>query len=309
MEAKWIRELFNFSRKERNGILVLLFVIFVLIVIGKLMPLFIPSVKYDFSQWDSEVKTYFAKKEIKATDNVPDQSIAFDPNEVGYDGLVNMGMPSAVASNWVRYIEKGGRFKNKEDVKKIFGMTSALYEKIDSFIVIRSVAIPTVNKRNAGYPVKGQNTETRKDTIAQRGYYKNEKKPIIIIELNSTDSLRLLEIKGIGPVFASRIIRYRNLLGGYYAVSQLKEVYGMKDENYSSVCQYFTVDPSAVKLINLNFSIIHDLGRHPYIGFKTAKKILRLRDEKGKFSSPDDLSSVFTPDSLKKLSPYLIFSF
>jgi len=129
-----------------------------------------------------------------------------------------------------------------------------------------------------------------------------------IQELNSTDSLHLLDIPGIGPVFASRIIRYRNLLGGYYAVAQLKEVYGLKEDNFNAVSQYFTADESTLVRFNINFSTVRELGRHPYVGFRTAQKICKLRDKTGKFSSPDNLSPVMTGDSLKRLVPYLKFT-
>ena len=129
-----------------------------------------------------------------------------------------------------------------------------------------------------------------------------------MLEINNTDSISLLKIPGIGPVLASRIIRYRNLLGGFYAVTQLNEVYGMNRENTPAVAACLTVNRSNLKIFNINFSTIQELGRHPYIGYRTARKLLRLRDKKGKFLSADDLSSVVAPDSLTRLTPYLKFT-
>jgi DNA uptake protein ComE-like DNA-binding protein len=81
----------------------------------------------------------------------------------------------------------------------------------------------------------------------------------------------------------------------------------MREENFAFVSQFFTVNQSILKTLNINFSNIQELGRHPYIGFKTARKIFILRDRKGKFSSPDDLTSVVAADSLKRLIPYIKF--
>ena len=51
-----------------------------------------------------------------------------------------------------------------------------------------------------------------------------------LVELNMADTTTLKKVPGIGPVFANRIVKYRNLLGGFYAVSQLREVYGIDEE-------------------------------------------------------------------------------
>ncbi len=309
METKWIRALFSFSRKERNGIVVLLTVIFCLIVFGKLIPLFSQSEKTDFSKWEVEVDNYFSKanekEEIPA--ELPVTLSAFDPNVVDSIGLAKMGIPAKVSANWLKYLQKGGRFRNKDGVKRIFGMTPTLFGQLDSFMVIQSITIPA-SKANEHVLVDQPHVAFKRDTFAQEKFEKPFKEPAIVLELNSVDSVQLLEIKGIGPVFASRIVRFRNLLGGYCTVSQLKEVYGIKPENFEIFSSCFTVDPSTIKTFNINFSTVQELGRHPYIGFKTARKILKLRDQKGKFSSLDDLSILVSADTLQKLSPYLRFS-
>ena len=310
METKWIRALFSFSRKERNGIVVLLTVIFCLIVFGKLIPLFSQSEKTDFSKWEAEVDNYFSKanekEEIPA--ELPVTLSAFDPNVVDSIGLAKMGVPSKVAVNWVKYLQKGGRFRTKDEVKKIFGMTPSLFGRLDSFIVFQFIP-NTPSKVNDHVLTDQSQMGFKRDTFKRGTYEKPVRKPDIVFELNSVDSVQLLEIKGIGPVFASRIVRFRNLLGGYCTVSQLKEVYGIKPENFEIFSSCFTVDPSTIKTFNINFSTVQELGRHPYIGFKTARKILKLRDQKGKFSSLDDLSILVSADTLQKLSPYLRFIF
>lgn len=308
MKTKWIRELFSFSKKERNGIVGLLFIIFILLAAGKLIPLFIAPDNTDFSKWDTEVNTFLAKNGNTIPVNNTLRPVAFNPNKVDSVSLANMGLPPKVISNWLKYLHKGGRFGDKEGVKKIFGMTPGLFEQLDSFIVIPRLKISKVKGAGSYHGSIKSVDGIMNDTIVRRTWSKRETKPVRVQELNSTDSLHLLDIPGIGPVFASRIIRYRNLLGGYYSVSQLKEVYGMREENFRIVSQYFTADQSALKKLNINFSTVQELGRHPYVGFSAARKICRLRDKTGKFSSPDNLSTVVTGDSLKKLIPYMKFT-
>lgn len=308
MNMKWIRELFSFSRKERNGIIGLLLIIFISIVIGKLIPRFITFDTTNFSKWEAEVNTYLANTKKQIPESRVLHPVTFNPNEVDSGRLVNMGVPLKVVANWVKYLEKGGKFREKAGVKKIFGMTAELFAQLDSFMVIPAETITEVK-------VAGRNSSGVKeyhgfsrDTAFRQTFSKREKERVMVQELNGTDSLHLLEIPGIGPVFASRIICYRNLLGGYYAVAQLKEVYGMREENFAAVSSYLRVDQSTLKTFNVNFSTIQELGRHPYVGFRTARKILRLRDKMGRFSSADDLSSVVAADSLKRLIPYMKFT-
>ncbi len=305
MNIRWFRELFSFSAKERNGIIGLLFIIFILLVIGKLIPRLIPSDKTDFSGWDAEVKAYLDRNKTEMPGEITLHPEAFNPNEVDSVYLINIGLPPRVAANWIKYLRKGGRFRDKEGVKKIFGMTPALFDRLDSFLVF---PVPKTTAANDLPDIrKDKSSFTKAPDSLSRLYTEKKAAQVGVQELNSTDSLHLLDIPGIGPVFASRIIRYRNLLGGYHSVSQIKEVYGMREENYLVVSKYFTVDSLALKTININFSTLQELGRHPYIGYGAARKICKLRDKAGKFSSPENLSPVVTGDSLKKLIPYMRF--
>ena len=285
----------------------MLLVIFILIIAGKLIPFFIPEDNTDFSRWEGEVKTYLDKTENKISNQKAVIRETFDPNTTDSVRLTKMGVSKKVASTWIRYLRKGGRFREKEDIKKIFGMTSGLYEQLDSFILITPQSVSKFKQKIEYQRIKIGKVFSR-DTLFHRSFVKKDKVNVGMVELNSTDSIQLLGIPGIGFVLASRIIRYRNLLGGFCTVSQIREVYGIKDDNFKVFSPYMTVDLSFVKTFNINFSVFGELGRHPYIGYKTAKKLLRLRDLKGKFLTPEDLSPVVTSDSLKRLAPYLKFS-
>jgi len=305
MKIGWIRELFSFSKKERSGIIVLLSVIFILIVLWKLIPYFVPNDTTDYSKWEAEVNAYLSqKKEVPATK--PLHLVAFNPNKVDSAVLINMGISSKIAATWVKYIQKGGKFRENSDVRKIFGMTSELFEQLDSFMIIPPTEAISSKEGNQIHVVDSK-TITESPIFNRAKILINEKKPVNVLELNNADSLHLLAIPGIGPVFASRIIRYRNLLGGYYSVNQLKEVYGMKEEYFKATSPYLRADQTTLTTFNINFATIQELGRHPYIGFKTARLIFKLRDRVGKFTKPDDLSSLLSGDSLKRMIPYLKF--
>ena len=72
------------------------------------------------------------------------------------------------------------------------------------------------------------------------------------LDVNKCDSALLESLPGIGPVLASRIIKYRNLLGGFAYVTQLREVYGLPEETYGMISGKLFADSSAVRKINVN---------------------------------------------------------
>ncbi len=128
------------------------------------------------------------------------------------------------------------------------------------------------------------------------------------ISLNETDTAQWKKIPGIGSVFASRIVKYRNRLGGFASVNQLKEVYGIDAELYSKISPYIEPDGNYSK-INVNKLEFKQLLSHPYLNYKQVKAIVSLRDRKGRIASINELSMLdeFTTADIERLAPYLEF--
>lgn len=127
------------------------------------------------------------------------------------------------------------------------------------------------------------------------------------VNINRADSVQLLPLPGIGPVFAGRIIKYRNLLGGFVSVGQLNEVYGLKPETVHQISESIWIDSSAVRKIRLDSISFRDLLRHPYLGIEDVRALIRYRDYRGHIASPEELYENFIlPDStLERVRPYL----
>lgn len=128
--------------------------------------------------------------------------------------------------------------------------------------------------------------------------------------LNKTDSVALLALPGIGPVFAGRIIKYRSLLGGYYTLNQLLEVYGMKPETLERIRPLLIIDSASWNMISLNKCEFRDLLRHPYLEYADVLSLVRYMDRKGAVDSMEEvLSNVLLADSVaERIEPYLDFS-
>lgn len=128
-----------------------------------------------------------------------------------------------------------------------------------------------------------------------------------MIDLNRCDTSALISLPGIGPVFASRIIRYRDLLGGFHSIDQLLEVYGMDSERLQGFREQVTVDARDVKKINVNRISFSDLLRHPYLEYDDVRMIFRKRDQKGVLDGFAGFDTLFPAgkEQWQKVAPYL----
>ncbi len=120
--------------------------------------------------------------------------------------------------------------------------------------------------------------------------YKKYSKENTLIELNSADSTDLIKIYGIGNVFSKRIVKYRDLLGGFYKIEQLKEVYGINDSIYTCIESSFIIDTNLIKKIDINTINELSLAKHPYLSKYDARAIIAFRKFKdGKIENIEEL--------------------
>ena len=107
-----------------------------------------------------------------------------------------------------------------------------------------------IRKESGPHPNKTKNTlKDKSPTLTGNNSYPTGKKrkgytlytrtekyaPGTLVELNTADTTILKKVPGIGSTFARRIMKYRELLGGFYDVSQLAEVYGIDEERYQAL--------------------------------------------------------------------------
>lgn len=152
-------------------------------------------------------------------------------------------------------------------------------------------------------------SETSSAAPASSSFYQTQyPKKSLSFELNTADSLDLVQLYNIGPVIARRILKYRSLLGGYVRKEQLREVYGIDSARYNDIAPHLTVDPSRITPIDINTADIDRLKRHPYLDYYQAKAIIRLREEKGAYAGVRDILNIPIIDSetFTRIEPYLI---
>jgi competence protein ComEA len=131
----------------------------------------------------------------------------------------------------------------------------------------------------------------------------------VLLDINSCDSMSLVVLPGIGPVLSARIIKYRNMLGGFASVEQLKEVYGLPEETYELIQGRLFADSSKLRKININSAMYRDLSRIPYLEKYEVTAILKYRELKGRISGIRDLTDnkLLTMEKAIKAGPYMNF--
>jgi competence ComEA-like helix-hairpin-helix protein len=126
------------------------------------------------------------------------------------------------------------------------------------------------------------------------------------VDVNSADTMALIALPGIGSKLALRIINFRNKLGGFYSVDQIKETYGLADSTFQKIKIYLIVD-GQVEKINLNTVTKDELKIHPYIKWNLANAIIEYRTQHGDYKSIEDLKNISMLDenTFIKIAHYL----
>lgn len=130
-----------------------------------------------------------------------------------------------------------------------------------------------------------------------------------LVELNTADTSLLKQVPGIGNVFARRIVKYRNLLGGFYSIRQLGEVYGIDEQRYEQLKSWFSVDPAEVRPFSLHTLATDSAFRHPYLSYRQLRALRRLLKQKGRLSGWANIQLLeeFSDYDRERLTPYLSF--
>ena len=207
--------------------------------------------------------------------------VSFDPNKIDSGIGVTVGLSNKQTKSILNYLSKGGVFRTKKDFRKMYCIPEHQFKMLEPFLLLPDSIIRSEKKKFE-----------RKNSL---------------IDIGSADSMTLLQIRGIGPVFASRIIKYREKLGGFVSIEQLKEVYGMKDSTFNVINSFMILkDSIPFRFVNINSDSTSVLATHPYIRWKLAGIISSYRNQHP-FTSVSEILSLplITEENFRKLAPYI----
>lgn len=277
---------FRFSKKEAIGITLLLFVLIGLLYLPK---------------WYSNSETIVIKR--KSADSSQVQSVSkpvppksnklffFNPNTIGREDWLLLGVPEKTVATIINYRNKGGVFRVPTDIYKIWGMPKEVADTL-----VRFIRLPNENQivRSTGrqWPARFSLTSTR------------PRSPIYRLNINTATEADWEALPGIGKILAARIIRFRDKLGGFKTVEQIAKTYGLSDSVFQRLQPALYVDTSAQikadkqQKININKASEKEMmqaGLEPYL----AQAICLSRKQEGSFKTLHDLKRIiFINDAL-----------
>jgi DNA uptake protein ComE-like DNA-binding protein len=286
----WIRSFFGFSRSETNAFLILLPAMAVLVFSTPVYRWWLASLPVEEpgnkKLLDSLIATWKWDKPGDSVSKKKPPLFSFDPNTASLDDLKNLGFSDRLSRRIVNYRSRGGKFKVRRDLRKLYGMDSLLMTRLYPYINLPEKITSAGTNRS---PVAASLRSARFD-------------------LNLADTAQLIQIYGIGPALSRRIIKYRDRLGGFISEDQLTEVYGLDTVVIHELKKRtFIRDDFKPRQINVNLADEKELHSLPYIKLHLAKSIAAYRFQHGDFASLAELKQIaLMEESLfQKIKPYL----
>jgi competence protein ComEA len=304
-----VKDLLSLHAGERRGS-VLLMLIMVLLMGWVVFEQWVRQpAEADLAAIEREMEAWLAEiraKEVEVA--VQADPFPFDPNILEREGWLALGLSERQVDGLERYTAKGGRFRVKSDLARMYTISPEAYQRLEPFIQLPD----SLPRRERQAPQREQKKEwpERGAVIAGTSNTYPERTPRIAkVEVNTADSADLVALPGIGPAFARGILKYRESLGGYHGMHQLAEVYVLKDkpDALERMEQLLDVDPSMVRRIPINTCTVEELAAHPYIRWQLAKPLFAYRQQHGPFATVEDIRGCHLIDEevFRKLAPYL----
>ena len=142
-----------------------------------------------------------------------------------------------------------------------------------------------------------------------QAFAKNEK--IVLIDINQATKEDLIKIYGIGEAISVRILKQKEVLGGFVSMEQMKDVWGLSPEVIENLNSHFKVSvlPN-FKKIDINNASLKELSQFYDFKYPLAKEIVTYRSMKGNISNIEDLTKIkgFPVDKAKTIELYLAFN-
>ncbi len=294
---KYLQEFLTYRSQQRKAIIGLISLLVLLMIGFKIYDRFGNKELMDISKFSKEINDFNQNKvaddgeiiDNPFADNPNNYSeglMEFDPNTTTETQWKQLGMSDRQTKTILNFVAKGGKFRTKADLKKIYGISDEEFDRLSPYITILPTHHDSIYQSKTG------------------GYHKPKD---IILELNTADTITLTQLPGIGPSFAKRIIKYRDLLGGFAYKEQLFEVYGFDSLHFNQLENNVTVNADKIKRININLATFNELKSHPYIKYPIANAIVNYRKQHGNYAAISDLKRLVLIDDeiFRKFAPYL----
>ena len=238
-----------------------------------------------------------ANPEESVVSPVKPELFPFDPNTASAAAFSKLGLPERTVGALVNYRQKGGRFRKIDDLKKIYTLSEDHFNRIAPF-----VRIDTTGSTDF------QRSERTEAEAKPAHYAAADNRPLPVIDINLASAEEWTQLRGIGKVYAGRIVNFREKLGGFCRIDQVAETFGLPDSTFLGIRPQLQLS-SIFRKLDINTADQEQLKTHPYLNWKQAAAIVSYREQHGAFGGLDDLRKVLAlpAETLEKIAPYLSF--
>ncbi len=300
-----VKDLLSMHAGERRGTLVLMGVLLLLAGWAVYEQWFREPPARDLAPLQAKMESWLAEQADQPKDTMPLKLFPFDPNTIGREEWRALGLTDKQIDGVDKYMSKGGRFRTKKDLGRMYSIKADQFAALEPFILLPDSYV------RAAFPKREfeqyADRKPKGEEIREPATY--ERRAPRTVELNTADTTALIALPGIGPAFARSIVKYRNSLGGYVSLDQLNEVYILKDKPDAvlKLKELLILDTLMVQRIPINTCTAEELSAHPYFRWKLAKPLIAYRTQHGPFGSVEDIRGCALIDAalLRKLAPYL----
>lgn len=265
---------FQFSKKQRSGIFILL----LLIIICQCIYFFIEIPPEDIAIDDNELQRF--QKEIDSLRLVQLESnkpkiYPFNPNFItDYKGYT-LGMTNEEIDRFLKFRSKDRWINSSQQFQEITKISDSLLKAISPYFKFPDwIENPKPKTPNTNNNIVKAYTQKR--------------------DLNAATALQLQRVYGIGKTLSKRIVDYRNKFkGGFISDIELQNIYGLSLETIEQLTNEFTVKtPRKVRKVNLNTATKSELVTIQYIDYELADEIIEQRVLREGFKTLDELTKV-----------------
>ena len=292
-----------------------------------------PSEATDFTAFNEALAAFDRSKtadtEGAAFENgKPNNSslFGFNPNTASLDKLTQLGLSSRTATTLIHYRERGGQFRRPEDLRKVYGITAADYDRLKNYVELDDA--PNWDRKEQKY----WDNYDHKTDFRKEGAFGNQQQIAVNLKQFDPNTATESDLLGLGleEKTVKNMLKYRQSGGIFKKKEDLKKLYGFSDIDFIRIEQFVQIADNqlfgkvssvtmqnetnskntgnqTLTVIDVNTATEEELLALRGIGRTFAARIITQREKIGGFATLGQLKEVYgLPDTtLQNIAPYL----
>ncbi|MCK0191301.1 helix-hairpin-helix domain-containing protein [Arenibacter sp. F20364] len=301
MNKKSFKSHFKFNKQERSGIFFLLLLIVIFQIVFFVVKSYPVMERVNSLRVDEEYQAKIDELRSLALKKDTIQVYPFNPNFISdYKGYV-LGMSTEEIDRLHFFRAKNQYVNSAKEFQKVTLISDSLLESLQPYFKFPE----WTHKIGEDSAVRDKPASSGSVRYIPATDTFNLGK---LKDLNTATAEELRAVNGIGDKLSHRIVKFRDLLGGFLVEEQLGHVYGLEPKVVARVLKDFKIlESPAMSKININQASARGISKLVYIKYEVAARIVALREANGGISSFDELLEIedFPSEKLDIIELYL----